>query len=141
MTKRYVGLLSLVVSIGLLSGCGGDSGPATVHGKVTYQGKPLVCGMVNLVGPTGLTQGGAIELDGTFVVVNAPTGVVKVGVISDKPVPPSRYHKEGAGAPPPPPAVDPSKWFPIDAKYADPATSGKELKLTSGNNNVTIALE
>jgi hypothetical protein len=98
--------------------------------------------MINFVGPKGETAASAIEADGTYFCPNAPTGQVKVGIVSDKPVAHVAVGKPGGSAPPAPPAgPDPSKWFPIDAKYADPNTSGKEITLKSGANVINIELE
>ncbi len=129
------------VGMTFLAGCGSEGGTCTVTGKISSKGKTLVCGIVNLVGPKGETAAGAIEADGAYTVPFAPTGLVKVGVVSDKPVVNKAVIKEGAPAPPMPPGPDVSKWFPIDVKYADPATSGKTMTLKSGTNVVDIELE
>jgi hypothetical protein len=137
-------LIGICFSFGILilcTGCGSEGGTCTVTGKISSKGKPLVWGAINLIGPKGESAAGAIEADGTFIIPNAPTGVVKVGVISDKPVVRKAVIKQGQTAPPPPPGPDPEKWFPIDAKYADPNTSGKQLTLKSGNNTVEIQLD
>jgi hypothetical protein len=127
--------------ITVLVGCGSDGGNCAVSGKISSKGKPLVCGTVNFLGPKGETAAGAIEADGTFFCPNAPTGVVKIGVVSEKPVVSVAVGKPGRAAPPPPPGPDVTKWFPIDAKYADPNTSGKQITLKSGSNTVEIELE
>jgi hypothetical protein len=136
----WVGACFSLVVTTFLVGCGGG-GTCEVSGKISSKGKMLVCGTINLVGPKGESAAGAIEADGTFFIPMAPTGVVKVGVISEKPVVIKTVVKQGAPAPPPQPGPDPNKWFPIDAKYADPATSGKEITLKSGSNTINIDLE
>lgn len=123
------------------AGCGSEGGTCTVTGKVLSKGKPLAFGIVNLVGPKGESAAGAIEADGTFTVPHAPTGLVKVGVVSEKPIVFKAVVKEGMPAPPSQPGPDVSKWFPIDAKYADPSTSGKQVTLKSGTNVFDIALD
>ncbi len=125
----------------MLAGCGSEGGTCMVTGKISSKGKTLVCGMINLVGPKGETAAGAIEADGTFTVPFAPTGLVKVGVVSEKPVVHKAVGKPGVPAPPSPPGPDLSKWFPIDVKYADPTTSGKTMTLKSGTNVVDMELE
>jgi hypothetical protein len=139
--RLSIGACFYFAVITLLAGCGSEGGTCTINGKISSKGKPLICGMINLVGPKGETAAGAIEADGTFFVPNAPTGLVKVGVISEKPVVFKAVVKEGAPAPPIPAGPDVNKWFPIDAKYADPKTSGKEITLKSGTNAIDIDLE
>jgi len=142
MTTLLVRTIVIVGCTLPLSGCGGSKS-CTVEGKVTFQGKLLVCGVVNLYGAEGAFAAGGIDPDGNFTVRDAPIGSVKISVVSDKPVPMNAEDskKPPAGSAPPARMPDPAKWFPIDAKYNDPETSGKVANLTGGKNTVDITLE
>src|SRR3954469_14066774 len=78
-----VGALGLFI-IGMAAFASGGS--ATVTGKVTMLGRPVVWGSVVLVGADGHSAAGRIEPDGTFTVANAPTGEVVVSVSSPDPL-------------------------------------------------------
>jgi hypothetical protein len=125
------------------------SGPrkATVTGRVTFQGKPVIWGSVIVVGADGRAASGAIEPDGTYRVENASPGSVNVGVVSRDPLVqhwatslkttrarPSA--KVFTTAPP----VDRKRWFPIPQQYEEPASSGVTLTLKSGTNETDISL-
>jgi hypothetical protein len=67
----------LLLFAALLSGCAdaGDQDTATVHGKVTYRGKPLPLGMVMFTPDNmGPTASGAINTDGTYTLSTYSTG-------------------------------------------------------------------
>ena len=128
-------MLSALVFV---SGCGGG-GKCTATGKVLLAGKPVYGGMVTLIGDKDQTAQGAIELDGTYTVRDAPTGKVKVGVVSAKPV--SQGVDRGGRNAPGAPTIDASKWFAVPEKYGDPNSSGKEITLKGGTNTQDIVLE
>lgn len=133
------------------AGCGAKV--ATVSGKVTYQGKPVVYGVVSIIGPDGITQSGSIEPDGSFTVRGVGVGEGKVAVTSMKPPDGTGSKAKGVGrdAPgdderkpaEPDPAASPEvikNWFPIPAKYGDHKQSG--LTVTVGDGKaVTIDLK
>lgn len=139
---RWMAAFALFM-IPVISGCSGG-GTCSVAGTVTYKTKPVYGGMVILIGDKDQTAQGAIEFDGTYLVTNAPTGKVRIGVVSNKPQPPvssSRSGGSGEQMAPPGPVGDPNKWFAIDEKYGDPNSSGKEMTLKGGSNKIDITLD
>jgi hypothetical protein len=136
---QLMAVSTLVVS----AGCG--SKVATVSGKVTYQGKPVVYGVVSIIGPDGITQSGTIEPDGSFTVRGVGVGEGKVAVTSMKPPDGTGGKAKGFGrdAPgdderkpaDPDPAASPEvikNWFPIPAKYGDHKQSGLTITVGDG---------
>jgi hypothetical protein len=142
-------------------GCG--RGPADVSGRVTHNGRPVVCGSVTLVGPDGMTRTGRIGPDGSYTVTGVGSGAVRVAVVSDdpaRPLDPFKVGRDGgragaepaddsgrnpdagrAGAAPPgdrsnwaEPGVDRSKWFPLPKKYELVGTSGLTVEVKAGPN-------
>src|SRR5262245_2156892 len=103
--RRHVAATCLLLPlIGGLAGCG--AGVGDVSGKVTYQGKTVVCGSVVLVGPDGMTKVGTIQQDGTYVVKGVGAGQVGVAVFSLDPARPldpykaAQTHGKAATEPP-----------------------------------------
>jgi hypothetical protein len=163
------GLLAAAVAALLAPGCGGKVGSAA--GRVTYRGKPVVCGSVTFVGPDGMTQTARIGSDGTYSVGGVGAGAVRVAVLSDDPARPldpykavrthgkevtepvsdsARVPDAGRAVAHPPadrsnwaePDVDRSKWFPLPKKYELVTTSGLTAELRPGPNaGVDLALE
>jgi hypothetical protein len=128
-------------------GCGGASG--TVMGKVTYQGKPVVCGSVMVIGSDKLPHYGEIKEDGSYAVAGVPAGPAKLTVTSlDPRTPPLARPDPARGTTTQRPtdtswrpAVDPRKWFAIPDKYGDPEQSGLTLQVKGGSNPHDIALD
>lgn len=151
-----VGFCFLLIAIA--TGCGrGRTNSLT--GRVTYQGKPLVCGNILAFGSDGLPVSCEIQPDGTYTLTGFPEGDVKVAVTSAKPVDQSKWkmpphiakakqnrQKEENSKPDAPlplrpkPVIDVTKWFPIPAQYADVSTSGL-LTRVSGNQTWDIELK
>src|SRR4051794_1498269 len=107
----------------LSAGCSRTASPG---GKVTYQGKPVVCGSIALRAIDGSMHQIGIEPDGTYQLENVPVGLATVGVSSPDPKPSARQN-DGRTKPPPPPP--PGAWFPLPAKLGDPSTSGVTLEV------------
>lgn len=125
------------------------SGPkrATVSGRITFQGKPVIWGSVVLVGPDGRCAAGRIEQDGTYRVENASTGAVTVGVISRDPLVQnwatnlkSTRNRPTAKLFSAKPPVDRNRWFPLPAHFEEPASSGVTLSIKGGTNETDITL-
>ena len=144
MLHRLLRVVAGCIAAGALTimiGCG-SSGTCVVSGKLTIKGKPVCTGSINLLAANGDIVTGGIDADGNYMVINAPVGVVKVAVVSEKPIGPGPISaKREPGSPPPTAAPVTLNWVPVDAKYADPATSGKEITLKSGSNVINIDLE
>jgi hypothetical protein len=139
---RQLALLSIVFAgLAALNGCG-SGGKCTLTGKVTSNGKPVYGGVITVFGDNDQVARGSIEFDGTYLVNDAPTGTVRIGVVSQKPAPPRAERGEGRSAATGTQQVgDPNKWFAINEKYADPNSSGIELKLKGGSNSHEIKVD
>jgi hypothetical protein len=119
---------------------------ATLNGRVTYKGKPVVWGSVILVDERGYATAGRIEPDGTYTVDGASPATVNVAVISQDPL--YQHHatqlkitRERLSLKKRPPMpVDRKLWFPLPKQYEDPKTSGLSLPLKRGNNEFNIEL-
>ena len=133
-------LLPLLLAIGL----GGCSRTATVTGRVTYRGRPVVHGSVTFVQDARTARSGVIQPDGSYSVENVPMGTMEILVFSRSP-------KKGRSVPVGQPSdqhgqkeADLQKavvkeWFPLPRKYEAAATSG--LRCTVGSRRVTHDLE
>jgi hypothetical protein len=142
--------LTAVLIVGAIAGC--DGKVATVTGKVTFQGKPIVFGTVSIIGPDGMTQSGPIQPDGSFSVPGVGVGEGKVAVTSLKPPDGTdgkakRGGRDAGGHDDeramPPEAAAPAdvlkNWFPIPPKYGDHKQSGLTIPVGDGK-PVTIDL-
>jgi len=65
----FAGLLLLACSC-LVAGCGHDEGGATVKGKVTYKGRPVVEGSLSFIPQSMPTAYGRLQPDGSYALVN-----------------------------------------------------------------------
>jgi hypothetical protein len=163
---RAIALLPLLLGV---AGCGSSFSEAA--GRITYLGKPVVCGSVIFVGPDGMTKVFNINADGTYVARGIGTGRAQVGVISQDPARPldplraEKTHGKEVSEPasdvdrdpnagrviknPPDdrsnwaePTVDRTKWFPLPQKYEMVHTSGLATDLKPGQNkNVDFDLQ
>lgn len=148
-------MLQLMAVSGLVFSAGCGAKVATVSGKVTFQGKPIVYGTVSIMGPDGIAQSGAIEPDGSFTVRGVGIGEGKVAVTSFKPPDGTAGGKAKGGGrdagagdderkpAQPDAAVSPEvikNWFPIPAKYGDHKQSGLTVPVGDGK-PVTIDLK
>jgi len=135
-------LVLMIVLTAIFSG----SGKATLTGRVTYQGRPVIWGSVLLVSSDGKSASGPIDSDGSFRVEDAPPGPVSVAVVSHDPL--VQHWATGlkttrvrptasifSAAP-----VDRQRWFPLPPQYEEPASSGVTLLLSKGANQLDITL-
>jgi hypothetical protein len=119
---------------------------ATVTGRVTLLGRPLVWGSVILTGSDGRSVAARIEPDGSFTVPNAPTGDVIVAVTSPDPLVDhyKRQIKSARVVLPksqwPAPPVDRNLWFVIPKKYESPKTSDLKVTVGRGTNPCELTL-
>jgi hypothetical protein len=137
MNRTLTTFLGLLTALVLASGCG--SGTGTAAGKVIYQGKPVVWGSVILKAADGSVHQIGISPDGTYRLDRVPSGPAKVGVSSPDPTPSARA-KENADArvPAGPPRPPPGAWFPLPARYTDPATSGVTVQVGGGPADIEL---
>lgn len=79
VVSRQLHIMKMASLIVALTGCGGiiNSGPVSVTGKVTYNGKPVTGGVVTLI-PVSPTKGqkveAPIEEGGTFQLTSSSPG-------------------------------------------------------------------
>ena len=136
------GRLLLLVLLAGLCGCGKA---ATVAGKVTYQGRPVIHGAVTFLSADKTARSAAIGPDGSYTIEHVPPGVVKIGVISRDPSrgrtavagqTAVRRQNRGRSARPPMPG-----WFPLPVQFEDPGTSGLSCEVGSGQVHHDIDLK
>ena len=146
------GVLAFLALSLLTSGCGKSKG--TVSGKVTYENKPVVFGIVLLADGANQPVSGVIQPDGTFTVKDVTYGEVSVAVMSPNP---SRKREEAnkpltqemkeilkdaaKQEPDAPKDVDLTKWFEIPARYTALETSDIRFTLAEKNKSFDIALK
>jgi hypothetical protein len=126
------------------AGCGADAPPnvgppsVTVTGKVTLAGgKPLPGGLIRfqLASAANWAGSGKIMADGTYEATFVPIGECKVSVDNASLKPSSTPPTENS-------APDPSlKYVPINAKYANPHTSGLTFNVASDNQIFNVELK
>jgi hypothetical protein len=125
----------------LLAGCAPAQPSApSVTGVVTFEGEPLPEGRVTLFGK-GTVASAVIGPDGTFTIVNAPLGAVRVALQQPTPVTAVRRLDVGlSGLGPPmfrskPPALarsDGPARVSLPERYADPDHSGLSFTVVPG---------
>jgi hypothetical protein len=121
----------LVLALFIFFGLAREGSPhASVFGKVMYNNKPLTSGTVKFVGEDGHSQA-RIAADGSYQIMDAPLGPVKVSVRSM-----STSVQKGNG--------DKIKWVTkslIPARYNDPYKSGLNFVLENGRQEIRIDLK
>jgi hypothetical protein len=119
----------LLFAAGLLAAACGCAGSATVSGKVTYRGRPVVAGSVVFLSADRTARSGVIEPDGSYTVRGVRPGAVKIGVISRDPA------KKARGA------ARPAGWFPLPRQFENPESSGVGTTVGSGRVQHDIDLD
>jgi hypothetical protein len=119
----------------------GCAGRGDVSGKVTYKGKPLVFGTVQLEAADKTLKQGIIETDGSYSIEGVPTGEAKVAVNSPNPKSGDFQPLQREGQPPPPPRPDFPGWVPIPAAYQDISKPRLTFTVKSGQNTFDIELK
>jgi hypothetical protein len=131
---RRMRLVAAAIVLAAASGCGGT---ATLSGKVSYKGQPVLSGSVIVLLADGTAREGVIQPDGTYSVEGVSRGHVRFGVLSPDPARarsilkkeenqaqhaaekhPKVVHthtKPGTGG-----------WFPLPPHLGDPEKSGLE---------------
>jgi hypothetical protein len=133
----------LVLTPGLVAiGCAGGDKPASVSGKVTYNGKPVTSGTVVLIGEGKNSDPGAVQADGTYAIARAPLGRVKVAFDNPPPVqsrPASPAQKNDPEFQEQ--AQEAARYVKTPEKYKDPDQSGLSFELRRGKNTCDIDLK
>jgi len=134
--------LLLVLLLVVAAGCGGRKA-ATVRGKVTYKGAHLTMGNVIILSDDKASARGQIGPDGTYEVLKAPTGKVKVGV--SNPPPPGAPGGQPLSGPPDDPenkqaAELAKKYVASPDSYTNPEKSGLSFDIPSGGKQLDIDL-
>ncbi len=143
---RKTRLIAALLSSTLLAGAGGCSKTATVTGKVTYQGRPVLYGSVIFLNADKTARSAAIAADGSYRIEGLLPGAVRIAVISHDPAKGRsvvRGHKsaqpeKNPGGPPSPPMAG---WFPLPPRFESPATSGLDCDVVSGQVSHDIDLK
>lgn len=150
---RAIGICVLLVAVVVISatGCRGKSRlqVAPVHGKVTYkgQGVPRATVILSPVGETSDTvkrlrpfgysdDQGDFELKTYVSGDGAPPGKYRVGIVAQSSAVPTKRGKEDPATMPV--STAPSVNIPADVitKYGNPDTSGIEITVVDGENNL-----
>ena len=152
---------ALLLLLGLLAfsvGCGTDyKARAIVKGKVTIAGTALTTGSVMFYGKNNLTGSTAIDLNGNYVMNDAPLGEVTITVSVPKPPPgglammkagpamkavqdEKSTDPEGSGKSIPVMGRMPSQIVPIPEKYASVESSGLTYTVEKGEHTHDITL-
>ncbi len=142
-TTRRLAVLAVAVLALLLGGCKlvrekklPETG-ATLEGKVTYGGEPVLVAMVIVQGE-GAAQTAFIGEDGRYKIENAPLGTVHIAVntAAGKGDFQGKLMAKAQGkAPGPLP-----KLIDVPGKYADPTKSGITTTVNKGENTFDIAI-
>ena len=134
-----------------LEGCGVGGGKASVFGKVSYKGQPVVMGSVIIRGADGQSHSTDIGPDGTYMIGDIPAGQAQLAVISLEPAPISdvknRQDRTGRGtagpqtsnAPKPP--MDRKLWRKLPEIYESVISSGLTCDVKSPSTERNIELE
>ena len=118
---------------------------ATLEGTVTYKKQSVQYAMIVVTGGGAFgSSSGHIGEDGRYKVENAPTGQVKIAVITEAVkmqvmMSGGKYagpEAKGGKKPGPTP-----KFIDVDAKYANPDTSGITTTVNKGKNEYNIVID
>jgi hypothetical protein len=126
------------------AGCGSRE-PASVHGTVTYNGRPITSGTLTLMGPDNKVATSNIGPDGSYAIDSITPGKVLVAVYSPDPVATlsPEFRAARAGRTPVKSQVtrmpvSDSKWFPLPERLANPDTSEVVIEVNSGSQTLNI---
>ena len=126
-----------VVLLPLALGCAGGGPRAIVSGKVTVDGQPPATGTtVTFVSADGKSVSGAVDTDGSYNVVDAPLGPVKI-VVKGVSGGPTAAPKSGGDMPG---MAAAGRGAPVPPKYASP-DNGLTYDVKAGKQDFDIALK
>lgn len=148
----------LLLPLGLtIGGCGGGKG--TVSGKVTYNGKVVPGGTVQIIPSNGPAVGGDIGEDGRYSIANVSVGSASVVVETESAKPASAattgpmmdaagkeaYMKKMKELPGgnqfEPKAKDPNRYMRIPPEYSNRAKPKLQITVKSGTNDCPLDLK
>jgi hypothetical protein len=137
-------LLPVAITFCAVLGCGGADGPKLPQGpkgsakaKVTYEGKPITTGTLQLDSGKGYVAAATASPDGTFALkgvggADIPAGKYKVGITP----PPGPAPALGASEMPPPPKIEG-----LPEKFYSPGSSEVEVEIKEGKQDIEIILK
>jgi len=105
----------------------------TVHGTVTYQGKPVQSAILKFVGPD-FYSAAVVQSDGTFVVTDVIPGEVKVGIMESP-------HGSGSSSSPDVKKPSGARAASLPEKYREPETSGLKYTITPETKDLHIDIK
>jgi hypothetical protein len=134
--------LAAALTLAVSAGCSNPNAPASLSGKVTYNGAPVTGGTITFA-PT--KEGGAfnrpIEQDGSYTMPDMAAGDYTVAIETesinpDKPKksygPPGQAGAAAGSTPPGNAMSVTGKYVKIDPKFADAKTSGLTYTVAGG---------
>jgi hypothetical protein len=136
-STRYCSALACTLLM-LVVGCGGKG---DVSGQVSYKGKPLVFGTVQIEALDKTFKQGIINRDGSYLIEGVPVGEAKVAVNSPNPKSGDFQPLQREGRPPPPPRPEIPGWFPIPTEYQDLSKPRLSYTVKTGDNTFNIELK
>jgi hypothetical protein len=149
---RHIFFAAMGFAVIALTGCG-DMPRSSIHGTVTFRGKPLSRATVIFLAKDNKTHVAKLKPDGTFAVSGVAQGLVKVSIQQDQPevaskAPPGAASQktgvsdEKASARPTPPPSHVKGTIPrLPELYADPEKSGLSFELTEPDQEWSIDLK
>jgi hypothetical protein len=132
--------LLLALLLGSAVGCGSKG---DLSGNVSFQGKPVRIGSVQVVGSDGIPRTCPLR-DGAYSFRSLGVGKVKLAVSSPDPGQAVRTDKRklpGAAPEPSPATPDRGGWFALPAKYASFETSELACEVKAGANRFDADLK
>ena len=133
---RLPAIVIVACALGPLAGCAGDTKEhGKVHGRVTSSMKPVVEAVVLFEDPQQhVYLQATTDMEGRYDFAKFPGGGLPVGTYRVAVQPPIQEIRTGEPLPPPKP-------FPkVDSRFLNPAASGLQLQVTSGDNPYDIEL-
>lgn len=138
-----------VMALLMLAAGGCAAGRGDVSGKVTYKGKALVLGTVQLQAADKTLLQANIGNDGSYSIPGVPVGEARFAVSSTNPQGPDsqplargeRGERGERQATPPKAAPPVAGWFPIPSEYGDINKSRLAYTVKKGPNTYDIDLK
>jgi hypothetical protein len=147
-TRKRLGRAILLLGLfALIGGCGGKQ-TSDVSGTVTFKGKPLEFGSVNVIASDDKAYMGEIQSDGKYSIKKVPVGSAKVCVECTDPkireevnamLKESKRPTADKGQAKP--NIDPRKLNVIPEAYSDPSKSGLRVEVKAPTTTYDIPLD